>query len=910
MDRTPFPRSGMGSFVLASLAAAVLVAVGAPAAQARTVRVFSVGYRLEMADVVSYQTYRDKMFAMMDAAFPGRSALVQAGVDDVASHIKPNDAAAPDLVLVNFPEDTGLAAAFIGSRGAAARATDRSALAFLSLYQKYARPRGYYGGLLGLSSANIVELIGFAATDTFYRAFYETFRDIASTYGVYVTAGANMAEAVKVQQADDPALYDVLIDPDEAGVRDYFYKGVSPVLYNSTYLFTPDGEIFTQDADGTVKSSPSETGGVIKGTVNKVYLTPIELNLLQVADGRLSRFDVQNTPVGRLGFVISKDAWMTDINDRLAARHAHLLVQSEAFSSWAFQSDPWDPDIFKQGGYNNLQKHQSFLYNVAPSLTGNLTDITFDGQTAILERGHKGGAGPIDGSNAWIGQNADTGFVALAPWIRSDPGIANPGLTLAERRDQLVDDGVKLLPGSGVACAGPRDAGACENGYREAVVWTDVTLPDGVDVLGAADPTPPAPTLFGTSVQVSDDDDAMPSSQLYPQIATDGVDTLYVVWQDTRNGNDNVYASMSTDGGLTWSADVHVSDDSPGQNVELLPELAFTRDDRRAVSTVYVVWQRLGDGGNAADASIMLGRFDENLVKVGPDVRVDDSDGAGKWYPVVTTIKRAGRPVVVWVDQSERGPRVSDLERLYASRGRGRRTADGRPGVQFKRSREIVRKKDVVREAGQLANEWAPAITGSGREVFVSWLDFRSYNWDVYASYSKNGLRYPRFSTRVDDSTVFERLNSHPSIARDDVSGRVLLVWADQRERQVDTNVFVSTSPDGRSAWSQPQRLDSADLALDVDHDVPSNQWQPEISASSGRACVAWQDNRLGNNDIFAALSNDALTFGSDTRVDDSDDGSSEQFSPATAIAAGRCFVVWSDNRSGDFDIRIASTAF
>ena len=74
---------------------------------------------------------------------------------------------------------------------------------------------------------------------------------------------------------------------------------------------------------------------------------------------------------------------------------------------------------------------------------------------------------------------------------------------------------------------------------------------------------------------------------------------------------------------------------------------------------------------------------------------------------------------------------------------------------------------------------------------------------------------------------------------------------------------------------------------------------------------MVWQDDRLGNNDVFAAVSVDGgASFLGDERVDDSDDGESEQFNPATAIGGGRCYVVWSDDRSGDADIRFASRSF
>ena len=55
-------------------------------------------------------------------------------------------------------------------------------------------------------------------------------------------------------------------------------------------------------------------------------------------------------------------------------------------------------------------------------------------ETTILGRKKKQPAGPLAETNAWIGQNPDTSLLAVAPWITPDPGIANPGMTLAARR--------------------------------------------------------------------------------------------------------------------------------------------------------------------------------------------------------------------------------------------------------------------------------------------------------------------------------------------------------------------------------------------------------------------------------------------------------------------------------------------
>ena len=80
-----------------------------------------------------------------------------------------------------------------------------------------------------------------------------------------------------------------------------------------------------------------------------------------------------------------------------------------------------------------------------------------------------------------------------------------------------------------------------------------------------------------------------------------------------------------------------------------------------------------------------------------------------------------------------------------------------------------------------------------------------------------------------------------------------------------------------------------------------------------GQLCVAWQDDRNGTNDIsFKRSSDGGASFSADERVDDTGAGGSAQTAPAVAVdtAAGtRCYVVWEDNRLGNSDIFVASRA-
>src|SRR3989442_12328896 len=235
------------------------------------------------------------------------------------------------------------------------------------------------------------------------------------TPGVSPAASSTAAPARRVEQATEPDLVALLRDPDEPS-RTYAYEAASPFPYNTTLVFAPDGEVLVPDGNGGTLESPSQTGGVILGSTSKAYLTPIEEPPpgtsvgLALAFGSVRDMEVLDTPVGRLAIVISKDAWMVDVNDRFAAKGANVILQPEAFSEWAYEADPWQPDVFKEGGFANLQKTPGFLVNLDASMTGNLFEITFDGQSAILERQQKVTPGALGAGNAWLAQNPDTGI--------------------------------------------------------------------------------------------------------------------------------------------------------------------------------------------------------------------------------------------------------------------------------------------------------------------------------------------------------------------------------------------------------------------------------------------------------------------------------------------------------------------
>lgn len=881
---------------------ALTLVVAVPAG-AKTVRVFAVGNKVRVDDAVSRQAFHDKMFALMDATFPNRATFVQSGVDDVASHIKPADGAAPDLVLVTFPEDVGLVAAMTGSKGASARSAIASVGAFLSLIQSYTPQMNYYRQKFpGIPQLRQLLL---ALTDVNYRVVYETYREVAMTYGVYVSAGVNVAAAHRVESADNSLLVNRLRDPDEPA-RTYAYEAVEPTVYNTTMIFRPDGEVMVPDSQGAVVPAPSATGGVYRGSINKSYLVPIEIGTLTLSSSPVRDLDVLDTPLGRLGVVISKDAWMVDANERYDAKRANLLIQSEGFSAWAFSSSDDGPDVLKEGGFGAVQRNPGILYNVVPALTGNLTNITFDGQSAIIAKRTTADPGPLSVTNAWIGQNPDSGFLTIAPWVIDDPGIAIPALTLTARRAQLKATGDQLLPNAPTACPTSLSVGACRGGYREAIVFHDVEMPDGERVLSAPDLTPRVPTSFGANVRVNASE-ATPVTQRHPR-AVAGGGKLYVAWDDDRDGYENVYLAVSANGGAGFAGDVKVSDNPPGSVVELFPQVAIAQTE----GILYVTWQEFVNGRDDDAGRIKLARFDLSGVKMGPDVRVDSgADAFGKWQPQIA-VDASGNPSVVWVDERDGGAEGVQFEHIYFAHSPDR-------GLGFQpnvRLDDVGARRGVVTDplAASVDNRWRPTVAIYKKQLSVAWADFRNYNWDIYWTRVRVTAKHPGRNARIDDYPALERLNTEPTLAIDPASGRMSAAWTDIRAREADSNVFFTRAlRRSARAFLPSQQLDGSRLGFDPDTATPTTQSHPDMKIGGGQLCVAWQDDRNGTNDVYFKRSGDGgATFTADERVDDTGAGPSGQTAPSVAIDAGggtRCYVVWEDTRLGNSDIFVASRA-
>ncbi len=446
-------------------------AAGHAAANAR-LRVFALQYKQEVRHVVSYASFRTKMRCLME--------------DHVVPSLRPD---LPTLVVYN--EDAGLMTLATGSRGAAVRAQAQSPLA---APLGDGAPLGIVGALGLLNAAYLPQVLAYqlrfpgtdprkqvllAATDTFARAYSQTFSDIARDYGVYVVASNNQARYHASRDAADIALF---ADPDLTDVEEVYIASDAHVP-NATMLWGPE-DLHPDAARG-------ETNLLFRN--EKVPLTEIETTVLGLdegpATGDAALANAAGYPLAgfQLGFATSLPAFQwgypfaqppanfnpcTDIRSHympcMDALGVDVVIQAEANPGrWAsYQAGGWQPLEWMASTWRTVAEPSvGFRYNITAHLVGNLLDLPFDGQSAITARTagarlqhYIGNLEFLDGTDpedyrAYQGEKPE--FLMLAPWVTADAS-----------RSVLIDTGTRLSPGSG---------DALENDYLETAVWADLT---------------------------------------------------------------------------------------------------------------------------------------------------------------------------------------------------------------------------------------------------------------------------------------------------------------------------------------------------------------------------------------------------------------------------------------------------
>lgn len=662
-------------------------------AQARQVRVFTVSPRFDKEWVDTREHFREKLLALTDRSLRGPDSPVQAGVADVASRrLGPSDRARPVQTardLITFPEDLGLMAAFSGSRAVTARSAGGLAEAVVGLIGTYAPVNAYYIGkypALAMRPFPPTRLLSLALTDTFVRVAVESFAELADRTDSYVVAGVTLAQDWQVVctskasfvpppgagpcVVEDPARVAMLRSPDEPE-RTYAYEATTDKPSTMALVFDPEGRVVAK----TVKA----------------YLTPIELpGQLDLVPGEVDGVRAIPTPVGRLGIVTSKDAWMPDVTRKLDEQRTEILIQPEFFvGSTVSTKGPWNADLLQGSGYSDVMRHPQLRAMAMPQLVGNVFDFSADAQAHIVTRDGKAGG--------LVGQPSAPGFAAVAPWV-----VGEPGGSIARRRRLLGEAGEKLLPG-GPPCPSPRQSGPCAGGQVESVLAADVRVGERPKYRRSR----AAQAAKGSPFSAARPLRPGKAAQRNVALASRGR-RVYAAWEELRGGRDRVLVAVSKDGGRRFGR----------------PSVLGTGR-----------WPSIsaGSGGRVwvsfeASDRVLVASSSDSGRRFGKAVRLPGS--AAQHKPAIVALGRRDA-FVAWIDHRTKSPGEALPEAgLYGSR----LTAGRAPG----QARRLDSTGPTAMFAQELDHAWAPSVAARGRRVSVSWVDFRGYDWSVFARTSND----------------------------------------------------------------------------------------------------------------------------------------------------------------------------
>jgi hypothetical protein len=261
----------------------------------------------------------------------------------------------------------------------------------------------------------------------------------------------------------------------------------------------------------------------------------------------------------------------------------------------------------------------------------------------------------------------------------------------------------------------------------------------------------PAGTSWGPNVRVNDD--AGTEMQGSPSIAVDPRGNAYAVWEDTRNGNWDIYFSYRPTGG-SWGSNVKVNDDGGSHE---LPSIAVDPS-----GNAYAAWRCWEPGWSVGDICFSCRPIGGSWSTA---VKVNDEEGTASYGGPSIAVDPSGNAYAVWADDRNGTTGHWQYFDIYFSY----RPKAGTWGPNVR-----------VNDDAVIVPQYSPTIAVDGsRNAYAVWSDRRAGSWvtDLYFAYRP---RRGKWSTNIkvnDDGAGMDCL-LRPSIAAD-VNGNAYAVWVD-----------------------------------------------------------------------------------------------------------------------------------
>ena len=377
-----------------------------------------------------------------------------------------------------------------------------------------------------------------------------------------------------------------------------------------------------------------------------------------------------------------------------------------------------------------------------------------------------------------------------------------------------------------------------------------------------------SPPSFGPAVRVNNN---AANDQGAPSIARVPGQEPFVAWQDSRSGNQDLYATKSQDNGTSFEVDTRV-DDSVGISAQIEPSVAVSSN-----GTIMLVWQ--DNRRTTFDYDIYFTKSNDGGKTFWPNVKVDDSNETISWQerPSIAVTDN-GVIYVAWMDDRSGHIRI-----------RGAFSTDN--GMTFSSSKEIAPSDGTNAQSGvQLAVH--------GNKIFAAFIDNPSGITHPYLAYSIDGgttFSSPLRLDNTDSSGASQRDIAIASLP----DGGLAAIWGDTRSGNLDIyGCFVSASG----------VVGASNYRVDDDTSGAAQETPCLASDQNGNLYAAWEDER---NSLFAIrftyLQSGRTQYSASTPVAIPGGNDIQRRPSITAVTPGHVFVAWQDDKAGTDDVYSAA---
>ncbi len=220
---------------------------------------------------------------------------------------------------------------------------------------------------------------------------------------------------------------------------------------------------------------------------------------------------------------------------------------------------------------------------------------------------------------------------------------------------------------------------------------------------------------FSTNLKVNDPGNY---GTLFPSIAVDKDGNISIVWSDDRNSAPHttdwdIYATTSTDGGVSFSSDVRVDDDNTTRD-QNHPEISGGESGE-----FFVVWEdrRRSLGGD----DIFLAKSNNSGASFEPNVQVNDETTSRQYSPSVA-VSQNGDIHVSWWDK-----RNGKWDVYYSNSGDGGKTFSKNLRID-----DAISEKIPIPDSVYVWYKATDITVDSFGNPHIVWHDKRNGNFDIY----------------------------------------------------------------------------------------------------------------------------------------------------------------------------------